>query len=83
MGSTSIWGSSSGEIPYVIGDAGLTFEEGDVADLVDCIERLIKDKDLREDLIIRGINRVRNNYTWDVVAMRYINFFKELINDER
>src|SRR5712692_711334 len=40
---TPVIGSSSGEIPHVIGDAGLVFQEGNVQDLVACVRKLLDD----------------------------------------
>ena len=56
-------GSSSGEIPNVIGDAGLVFEETNVADLAQKLAALHADPSLRRALGARGIERVRRRYT--------------------
>ena len=42
-------GSDSGEIPHVIGPAGLTFPEGDAAALADALRRLQADPALRAE----------------------------------
>src|SRR5204862_1301969 len=43
-------GSSSGEIPHVLGDAGLVVPEGDAVALRDAIARLLADGALRAEL---------------------------------
>jgi glycosyltransferase involved in cell wall biosynthesis len=39
-------GSDSGEIPYVIEDAGLVFPEGDVSALQNCLQQLMEQPEL-------------------------------------
>ncbi len=47
-------GSSSMEIPRVIGDAGLIFAEGDVPALCVALQRLLGDESLCRELVARG-----------------------------
>lgn len=61
-------GSSSGEIPNVIGDAGLIFQEEDVNDLKDKIAMLMENPELREDLKKKGYKRAASLYTWEAIA---------------
>jgi glycosyltransferase involved in cell wall biosynthesis len=61
-------GSDSGEIPNVIGDAGLVFPEGQVDTLRDHLTRLLSDLDLRAGLARRGRERVLARYTQAHVA---------------
>lgn len=74
-------GSSSGEIPVVIGDVGLVFPEGDTAALVDCIERLMNNENLRKDYAIRGKERAVKQYSWKSVAKEYIRMYEGLIRE--
>lgn len=61
-------GAASGEIPYVIGDAGLTFPEGDVTTLHAHLARLQQDEELRRELAARGRAWVLARYTQARVA---------------
>jgi glycosyltransferase involved in cell wall biosynthesis len=61
-------GSDSGEIPHVIGDAGLVHPEGDVPALTAHLRRLRDDPDLREELAARGLARARAKYTQERIA---------------
>jgi glycosyltransferase involved in cell wall biosynthesis len=61
-------GSDSGEIPHVIGDAGLIFPEGQAGTLQAHLARLLADPDLRADLARRGRERVLARYTQAQVA---------------
>ncbi|MFN2251966.1 MAG: glycosyltransferase family 4 protein [Anaerolineae bacterium] len=61
-------GSTSGEIPYVLGEAGLRFREGDSGDLRDQLRRLAADASLRAELSRAGRQRVLERYTMARVA---------------
>ena len=61
-------GSDSGEIPNVIGAAGLVFPEGDHTALRERLQRLMDDAALRERLSALGRQRVLDHYTQAQVA---------------
>jgi glycosyltransferase involved in cell wall biosynthesis len=61
-------GSNSGEIPAVVGDAGLVFPEGDVTELRGRIRCLMGDDALRADLARRGSARALGRYTNQAIA---------------
>jgi glycosyltransferase involved in cell wall biosynthesis len=67
---TPVIGSDSGEIPSVIGDAGLIFKEGDPSALAACVERLLADPLLYADLARRGRQRVLERFTQGEIARR-------------
>jgi len=73
-------GSDSGEIPATIGRAGLIFKEGDVADLRDKIEALIKNRSLRAMLAGKGRKRVLENFSWKVIAKKQHQVYTELMS---
>jgi len=56
-------GSDSGEIPHVVGDAGIIIHEGDAAALADAILLLCNDRSRAQSLSERGVERVRTMYT--------------------
>jgi glycosyltransferase involved in cell wall biosynthesis len=70
--------SPSGEIPHVIGDAGIVVAEEDPFAWTREIERLLADDALRADLSARGIARVRARFAWPLVARAHLDFFAEL-----
>ena len=61
-------GSDSGEIPNVIGDAGLIVPEGDAGALAGAIRAIYTDEALRADLSRRGRERVLQCFTHAHVA---------------
>ncbi|MBV9690528.1 MAG: glycosyltransferase family 4 protein [Ktedonobacteraceae bacterium] len=77
---TPVIGSSSGEIPYVIGDAGLVFKEGDAQELATCVRRLLEDAALYADLAKRGRQRVLDNYTQEQIARQTYELYLEVEN---
>lgn len=72
-------GSSSGEIPNVIGDAGLIFKERSVEDLVEKLTVLIVNPKLRKILGKKGRERVINTYTQKIVARQTNDFYRKVI----
>ncbi len=71
-------GSSSGEIPRVIDDAGLVFKEESAEGLRLGIERIMQSPSLRDGLRSRGLARVNALYSLQVVAKQYHTLFTSL-----
>jgi glycosyltransferase involved in cell wall biosynthesis len=78
---TPVIGSSSGEIPYVIGNAGLIFPEGDGQSLAAHLQSLLDSPDLRTALAERGLARVKANYTQAQVAQRHFELYQLALNN--
>jgi glycosyltransferase involved in cell wall biosynthesis len=76
---TPVIGSSSGEIPLVIGDAGLIFQEGNVQELSACIRKLLDDTSLYMDLAQRGRQRVLEHYTQARIAQQTYEVYRSMI----
>jgi glycosyltransferase involved in cell wall biosynthesis len=72
-------GSSSGEIPNVIGDAGLIYPEGDVRALAAALGQLAAQPALYADLAHRGRARVLERYTQAALARQYYEVYREMI----
>jgi len=77
----SVIGSSSGEIPYVIGDAGLVFKEGNLNNLIKKISILAKDTELRRQLGKLGRQKVIENYNRMIVDQNTYKIYKEVLNE--
>jgi len=71
-------GSDSGEIPNVIGDAGLVFPEDDVESLAGQLQRLSDEPALREKLARSGRERVLTHFTMRNVAERTVEVYEKL-----
>jgi glycosyltransferase involved in cell wall biosynthesis len=72
-------GAASGEIPNVIGDAGLIFPEGRADVLRDHLARLLADADLRAALARRGRERVLARYTQAQVAAETYQVYQSML----
>lgn len=72
-------GSDCGEIPHVIGDAGLVFPEGNAGVLRECLQQLMERQELAADLGDRGYHRAMTNYTNKALAEQLLEFYKELL----
>ncbi|MCU0517758.1 MAG: hormogonium polysaccharide biosynthesis glycosyltransferase HpsO [Oscillatoria sp. Prado101] len=77
--SVPVIGSDSGEIPHVIGDAGLVFPEGNAESLQNCLRQLIESPALAADMAKRGYQRAMANYTNRALAKQLLDFYKELM----
>lgn len=71
-------GSDCGEIPNVVGDAGLIFPEGDAGALRACLVHLMRAPDLWADLAQRGRERVLAHFTQAQVAAQTVAVYREM-----
>jgi glycosyltransferase involved in cell wall biosynthesis len=71
-------GSSSGEIPRVIGDGGLVYPEGDIAALAAALRRLAETPALHAALGRRGRARVLEHYTQSSLARQYYKIYRSM-----
>jgi glycosyltransferase involved in cell wall biosynthesis len=74
----TVVGSDSGEIPDVIGDAGIIVPEGDPTSLAAALQALIENPAERERLAAAGRTRVLGRYAQQAVAERYYKAYKEI-----
>ncbi len=75
-------GSNCGEVPNVIGDAGLVFGEGDVSALAAQLDALMRDPVRRADLGRRGRIRVLAHYTQEQIAEETFTVYREIMDKE-
>ncbi len=71
-------GSDSGEIPNVIGSAGLVFPEGDVDALRACLLELMQSEEKRRSLGREGRRRVLEHYTQAQIAAQTVDVYREM-----
>ncbi|MEH2298819.1 MAG: hormogonium polysaccharide biosynthesis glycosyltransferase HpsO [Nostoc sp.] len=75
-------GSDSGEIPYVIGDAGLVFPEGDAQALANCLVQLIDKPYFAHTLGEMGYQKAMIKYTNKALAKQQLEFYQELVDSQ-
>lgn len=71
-------GSDSGAIPYVVGDGGLIFPEGDTPTLLAHLRRLQADSALRHMLGEQGRQRVLDHFTHAQVARDTVAMYQAI-----
>ncbi len=71
-------GSDSGEIPTVIGDAGLIFGEDDASALRERLQKLLDSPTLRQELGKRGRQRACNEYAMSRIAAATVKVYETL-----
>lgn len=76
---TPVIGSDSGEIPNVIGDAGLVFHESDRERLAECLVLCCDNEGFRLGLRERGLERVRKNYTNEKIVKQTLQIYERVM----
>ena len=71
-------GSNSGEIPNVIGDAGLIFPEDDVTALCGLLQQLLDQPQWRQQLGAAGRTRALQHYTMAAIAEQTVGVYRRL-----
>jgi glycosyltransferase involved in cell wall biosynthesis len=72
-------GSTCGEIPNVIGDAGLIFPEGEAVVLRDHLQALQNNPSLRHVLAQRGRQRVLDHFTQEQIARQTYGVYQRVM----
>ena len=75
----AVVGAKSGEIPNVIGEAGLTFSENDADELHDQLRQLLQSETLRDSLGKQGRQRVLENYTQAQIAAQTVSVYRDIV----
>jgi phosphatidylinositol alpha-1,6-mannosyltransferase len=71
--------SRSGEIPFVVADAGVLVDESSVPEWAAALDRLLTEPETRRTLSEAGVARARERFAWPVVARAHLAFFEELL----
>lgn len=71
-------GSDSGEIPNVIGDAGLIFQEEDARGLANQITVIASDELIRARCVQGGLERVKR-FMWETIAQETYAVYRDLV----
>ncbi len=72
-------GSDSGEIPRVIGDAGLVFAEGSALQLANCIRLLEEQPEMHRKLAQIARRRAMERFSMKQVAVQYVTFWQKIM----
>ncbi len=77
---TAVVGAHSGEIPQVIGDAGLIFPEDNADALQAHLLRLLQSPTLRDELGSAGRQRVLERYTQTQIADQTVAVYRDMLS---
>ncbi len=77
----AVVGSSAGEIPHVIADAGVVFRQSDELHLANCLYLLMSDDALRSEYAKKGYERVMKLYTHEAIAHKTYSFWSQLLGE--
>ena len=74
--------ADTGGLAELVGGTGsaLLFEPGNADDLADCIERVLTDDDLADDLVRRGRELIEASYSWDAIATRTAAVYHDAVS---
>lgn len=78
---TAVIGTNTGGIPDVIssGDVGVLVPEKDSDALAREMIRLLSDKVVRDRYAEAGYNHVHKNFSWDAIAKKYMEVYKNAL----
>ncbi len=79
----AVVGSDSGEIPNVIGDAGLIFPEDDCPALTAHLQSLLVDRSVARQLGQVGRARVIENFTMRQIATKTVAVYQKLLGSDQ
>jgi phosphatidylinositol alpha-1,6-mannosyltransferase len=71
--------SGSGEIPHVVGDAGVVLPEREAPAWTRALDEVLGAPERRRELADRGLARAHERYALPVVARAHLRFFEELL----
>jgi glycosyltransferase involved in cell wall biosynthesis len=71
--------SNASCLPEIYGDAAIYFDPNDVNDLVSCLDTLIKDQELRNNLSTKGYLQVRQ-YSWKKMAKETLAVYQQIFS---
>jgi glycogen(starch) synthase len=73
--------ADTGGLAELVGGTGsaLMFEPGNADQLADCIERVLTDQPLADELVHRGHELLEATYSWDAIATRTVGVYAAAI----
>ncbi|MFK7732425.1 MAG: glycosyltransferase family 4 protein [Pseudomonadales bacterium] len=81
--ATPLVSADGGALPEITGDAAIVVPAGNEHALQQAIAELLENAALREDLSIRGRQRIEQLFSWKVAALEMTAFYREAIEDAK
>lgn len=79
----AIVASRVGEVPRMVGDAGILVPPGDPAELAQGIIRLLDDEDLRKRLSAKARRRAEDEFNWGATAQNLLTAYEMILDESR
>lgn len=70
--------SNTSSLPEVVGNAGVYVEPFSIDSIAEGIIKVIRDKELRNELVQRGYKQA-NKFSWDKAAAAVVNIYREIL----
>jgi|Deesub1362B_J571_1020462.scaffolds.fasta_scaffold00102_53 glycosyltransferase involved in cell wall biosynthesis len=70
--------SNVSSLPEVVGDAGIMVDPLDKNGLADAIYKVLNDEGLREEMVKRGLKRVKI-FSWEICAKETLKVYREVV----
>ena len=77
---TPLISTDSGGLKDVIGDSAIKIASGSIEEIENKIISLFQDPEKREQLSLKGRNRMEDLFDWKIAALNYVKVFEETIN---
>ncbi len=74
---TPVVASNVCSLPEIVKDNGILVNPYDVEDIANGIYRILRDNNLRQDLIRKGLSYVKE-FTWERAAKKHIGVYEKL-----
>ena len=73
--------ADTGGLAELVGGTGsaLLFEPGNADELADCIERLLMDTELADELVRNGHELLQASYSWDAISARTLAVYHDVL----
>jgi len=80
---TPLISTDSGGLKDVIGDSAIKITSGSIEEIENKIISLFQDPEKREQLSLKGRNRMEELFDWKIAALNYVKVFEETINKHK
>ena len=80
---TPLISTDSGGLKDVIGDSAIKIASGSIEEIENKIISLFQDPEKREQLSLKGRNRMEELFDWKIAALNYVKVFEETINKHK
>jgi len=80
-GGCPVVSSNKSSLPEILGEAAIYFNPEDEGEMIKQIEKIIEDKNLRQELVKRGYEQVKK-YSWEKCAQETLGVYGEVLGDK-